>query len=82
MHPRTLTSIYNLGMLLKAQGDLDGAAPLFQEELDASTTRFGVNHKETKGSAVNLAKLLQTMGRGQEAAVLATKYQIGGGRRR
>ena len=40
-HPGTLTSINNLGMLLKDQGDLDGAAPLLREALQAKRETLG-----------------------------------------
>ena len=33
-HPSTLTSISNLGMLLKEKGDLDGAEALYREALE------------------------------------------------
>ena len=62
-------------MLLNERGDLEGAEPLFREELDACAKRCGMDHKETQGSAKNLIKLLQTMGRDSEAAQLASEFK-------
>ena len=40
-HPDTLVSINNLGQLLKDQGDLEGAAPLMREALEARCETLG-----------------------------------------
>ena len=40
-HPDTLISINNLGLLLQDQGDLDGAAPLYREALQARRETLG-----------------------------------------
>ena len=40
-HPDTLVSIDNLGLLLKAKGDLQGAAQLHHEALDARRETLG-----------------------------------------
>ena len=38
-HPSTLASMNNLGVLLQAQGDLGGAAPLIREEAEEAADR-------------------------------------------
>ena len=40
-HPDTLVSISNLGSLLQAQGDLEGAAALLREVLEARRETLG-----------------------------------------
>jgi len=57
-HPDTLTSVNDLAMLLKAQGDLAGAEPLFREALQARREVLGDGHPDTLTSANNLARLL------------------------
>eukprot|EP00808_Paulinella_micropora_P011958 g42040.t1 len=53
-HPDTLTSVNNLGMLLKQQGKLAEAEPLFRRDLEGS----GAEHPFTLTSVNNLAGLL------------------------
>ena len=45
-HPETLTALNNLGALRKAMGDLDGAAPLYLEDLEASRETLGDRHRK------------------------------------
>ena len=40
-HPSTLASINNYALLLQAQGDLAGAAPLFREALEMDREMHG-----------------------------------------
>ena len=47
-HPDTLGSIYFLGTLLHAQGDLDGARALFREAVDGARETLGEEHPHTK----------------------------------
>ena len=75
-HPDTLTSIYNLGTLLKDQGDLEGAATLFREDFEGCAERLGRSDKETLRSARNLIKILQKMGASEEADALAATYSL------
>ena len=69
-HPRTLISINNLGMLLKAQGKLDEAGVLYREALEASRATLGDRHPSTLSSINNLGMLLQAQGELDEAGVL------------
>ena len=50
----------NLGSLLQDQGDLDGAAPLYREALQARRETLGDRHPDTLISIWNLSKLLAT----------------------
>ncbi|EOD12957.1 hypothetical protein EMIHUDRAFT_452118 [Emiliania huxleyi CCMP1516] len=61
-HPDTLTSINNLGMLLEAKGDLDGAEALLREALEARRETLGDRHPRTLTSIYNLGSLLQDKG--------------------
>merc|ERR1719337_782520 len=46
-HPNTLTSINNLGLLLKDQGDLPGADSLYREALNTNRETLGDKHPST-----------------------------------
>ena len=50
-HPSTLLSLNNLGMLLRAQGKLEEAAPLCREALQAQRETLGDKHPSTLLSA-------------------------------
>ncbi len=56
-HPRTLTSMSNLAMLLQAQGKLAEAEPLLLEALRACRATFGEEHPDTLTTTNNLAAL-------------------------
>jgi len=61
-HPDTLTSINNLGELLRERGDLDSAEPLHREALDARRETLGDRHSDTLTSISNLSLLLHNKG--------------------
>ena len=44
---RSETSVRPIAQLLKAQGDLEGAAPLMREALHTSREVLGPNHQKT-----------------------------------
>ena len=58
-HPDTLTSIGNLGLLLKDQGKYDEAEPLLREDLQACRETLGDRHPSTLSSIGHLADLLR-----------------------
>ena len=62
--------------MLLAQGDLEGAAILFREELEGCAERLGRSDKETLDSARNLMDLLLEMGASEEAEALAANYSL------
>ena len=66
-HPNTLSLIYNFGVLLQTQKRLGDAIPLFREELEGLTARYGKGHDETQSSARNLVDLLSEAGQHREA---------------
>ena len=72
-HPRTITSLNNLGTLLKAQGSLDEAMPLMREALEASRATLGDSHPDTLASIYNLGLLLEQSGALDDAATLLTE---------
>ena len=60
-HPNTLFSINNLGLLLKAKGDLAAAEPLYREALEGKRETLGDLHPSTLTSRNHLGALLQKM---------------------
>ncbi len=52
-HPSTLTSIFNLALLLWAQGNTLEALDLFRQELDAARRVRGEAHPRTQTSLRN-----------------------------
>ena len=58
-HPNTLNSINNLGMLLKAKGDLAAAEPLYREALKGMRETLGDRHPTTLTCIRNLGTLLK-----------------------
>ena len=67
---RTSPLMGMLGRLLQAQGDLDGAAVLLREALEARRETLGDRHPHTLTSINNLGLLLQAQGDLDGAAVL------------
>ncbi|MDY7109933.1 MAG: tetratricopeptide repeat protein [Planctomycetota bacterium] len=64
-HPDTLTSINNMGFLLKSQGRL--AEPYYREALEARRRILGDEHPDTLTSINNMGFLLKSQGRLAEA---------------
>ena len=62
--------------MLREQGRLAEAILLFAEELEGCVARDGIQHEETRSSAKNLAELLHSAGRGNEADALAAKHGL------
>ena len=60
----------NLGLLLQAQGQLEGAEVLYREALEARRAKFGNWHPETLDSINCLGTLLQDQGQLEDAGVL------------
>ena len=79
-HSDTLSSIGNLGMLMKAQGDLAGAAPLLREALQARRGTPGNRHPHTLFSIRALGLLLRNQGETVEALALLRELQTSLGR--
>jgi hypothetical protein len=50
-HPDTLTSMNNLALTLRAQGDLDGALRLLRKCLSGRRKVLGENHSNTAATA-------------------------------
>ncbi|HXZ02834.1 MAG TPA: tetratricopeptide repeat protein [Stellaceae bacterium] len=61
-HPDTATSLNNLALLLKDQGDLAAARPLFERALATYEKALGHDHPDTAASLNNLAGLLKDQG--------------------
>src|SRR5207253_484236 len=58
-HPDTATSLHNLALLLKGQGDLVGARALYDRALAIREKVLGPEHPDTAMSLNSLAILLQ-----------------------
>jgi tetratricopeptide (TPR) repeat protein len=61
-HPDTAWSLDNLAKLLRAQGDLAGARPLFERALAICEKVFGPEHPDTAQSLNQLGDLLREQG--------------------
>ena len=61
-HPDTATSLNNLAILLKAEGDFAGARPLYERALAICEKVLGPEHPDTATSLNNLANLLRDQG--------------------
>ena len=61
-HPDTATSLNNLALLLKDQGDFTGARPLYERALAIYEKVLGPEHPDTATSLSNLARLLHDQG--------------------
>ena len=61
---------------MAAQGDLEGAAKLFEEELEGCVVRHGLDHEETRSSASNLVALLSEAGQREKKNQLASKHGV------
>jgi serine/threonine protein kinase/Tfp pilus assembly protein PilF len=66
-HPDTLTSINDMGFLLRNQGRLAEAEAYYREALEKRRRVLGEEHQETLASINNLGALLQTQNRLAEA---------------
>jgi len=67
-HPDTLTSISNMGTLLRAQGKLSEAEPYYREGLENLRRVLGEEHPDALTSISNMGVLLNTQGKLSEAA--------------
>ena len=76
-HPVTLTSISNLGEMLRAQGDLAGARKLHEEALSIRRRVLGPEHSDTLTSMNNLALTLEAQGELAEARRLQAETLAG-----
>ena len=77
----TLTYIDRLGLLLKAEGKLDEAKPLFEEVLTGKRETLGDKHPSTLPSINNLGFLLRAEGKLDEAGRCSRRRSSGGARR-
>jgi hypothetical protein len=73
--------IGNLGSLLKAQGRLDGARPLYEQALAGSRAALDEAHPSTLSSVNNLGLLLKDQGRWTRRIRCSSRRWRGGARR-
>ena len=59
-HAATVTVVNNLALLLRDQGDIAAARPLFERAVKGAEKLFGDQHPATAASVGNLALLLKT----------------------
>ena len=76
-HPRTLVSIGNLSMLLRAKGDLAAVEPLLREALEVRRETLGNRHPKTLLSIHNLGLLLEAKGDLATAELLLRRKTLG-----
>ncbi len=67
LHPETLSSIGNMGFLLRVQGKLSEAEPYYRETLEGYRRVLGDDHPATLSSINNMGFLLQGQGKLSEA---------------
>jgi hypothetical protein len=77
MHPHTLSAMNNLAILLKEQGKLSEAEPLFRDVLRCERERLGDTHPDTLSSMSSLANLLSDQGKLSEAELLCREVVCG-----
>jgi tetratricopeptide (TPR) repeat protein len=70
-HPDTAQTLNNLAVLLKTQGDLAGARPLYERALVIWEKALGPEHPETNQARRNLAILRLNEGALSEALALS-----------
>ncbi|CAE7300125.1 klc-2 [Symbiodinium pilosum] len=75
--PSTFTSMNNLAVLLRVQGQLAAAERLYRRALDLRRTVLGNLHPDTLTSINNLASLLSITGRMEEAEILYAEALAG-----
>ena len=76
-HQDTLTFIDNMASLLRDQGKLAEAEPLFREAYKGRRSLFGQRHPDTVSSAHSLGALLKAFGKHAEAApLLAMRLEV------
>ena len=61
-HPDVATSLNNLALLYKTQGDYAKAEPLYKRSLSIKEKALGPNHPSVATSLNNLAALYKTQG--------------------
>jgi tetratricopeptide (TPR) repeat protein len=71
-HPETVTSLLNLGNLLREQGDLSGARPYLERALAISEKALGPDDPDTATSLGNLGAVLRAQG---DLASARTNYE-------
>jgi tetratricopeptide (TPR) repeat protein len=69
-HPDTLGSVNNLGNLLRAKGDYEGAEALYRRALEGFEKVLGVEHPDTLLSVNSLGNLLYSKGDNEGAELL------------
>jgi tetratricopeptide (TPR) repeat protein len=75
-HPLTATSLTNLAHLHERQRDFAGARPLFERALRIRGMALGPGHPATNRALYNLSRLLDALGRTEEAKALREKYGV------
>jgi hypothetical protein len=75
-HPQALTSINNMGVLLRAQGKLAEAEAYSREALEGRRRVLGDDHPDTLVSMNNLVALLISLQNYHEAEVVGLEHEI------
>jgi tetratricopeptide (TPR) repeat protein len=76
-HPKTLSSMNNLGVLLSDKGDYDGAEALYRRVFAGYKKVLGADHPDTLASMNNLGVLLSDKGDYDGAEVLYRRVFAG-----
>jgi tetratricopeptide (TPR) repeat protein len=75
-HPNTAQSLNNLGGVVCSQGNYETARPLLERALAIFEKVLGPKHPDTKTCADGAAKVLDALGRADEAAALRARFSL------
>jgi tetratricopeptide (TPR) repeat protein len=75
-HHYTAHSLSSLAALLHSQGDYVPALPLYERALDTYEKVLGAEHPDTKICAEGTAKVLDALGRADEAAARRARFKL------
>jgi tetratricopeptide (TPR) repeat protein len=75
-HSETATNLGNLAFLLQSQGAYEAARPLFERAVAIFEKVLGPDHPNTKNAATGAARVLDALGRADEAAALRARFGL------
>ena len=75
-YPASAKATYQVADGLVRAGRREEAVPLFQRELQGCVGQYGIDHNETRTSAINLRGLLLELGDNLEAANIQKQFKL------
>mmetsp|Transcript_4121 Transcript_4121/g.13813 ORF Transcript_4121/g.13813 Transcript_4121/m.13813 type:complete len:351 (+) Transcript_4121:46-1098(+) len=74
--PATFLALSSLAELLEARGELQAALPLLAESVECAAVYYGAHHEETQQCAAAFMRLLQRVGRSDQAETVRGDYDV------